>query len=99
MNRFMTLPSMFFLGLVLILNSAQAAEVDRGQLLYENHCGGCHDSKAHLREDKLVKNLVDLSKQVIRWQYAQKLNWEYDDVIQVTRYLNQEFYHFRLPNE
>ena len=82
---------------VVFFNSVSAAEVDRGQLLYENHCGKCHGSSVHQRADRKAKNLVDISKWVIEWQHHLGLNWELDDVRQVTRYLNNQFYHF--PSE
>lgn len=66
--------------------------VDRGKLLYENHCQKCHESNVHTRDDRKVKNLVDLSKWVIRWQHHLELDWSYQEVRDVMHYLNQEFY-------
>jgi len=99
MKRYGFIVCLLTLFMIFNISTVSANTVDRGQLLYENHCGGCHDSKAHLRGERLVENLVDLSKQVIRWQYAQKLDWQYDEVIQVMRYLNKEFYQFSLPSQ
>jgi len=73
-----------------------AADVERGQLLYQNHCGKCHTAAIHQRENSKVKNLVDLSTWVIRWQYHLKLNWEMEDVRHVMAYLNEEYYHIAL---
>lgn len=67
-------------------------EVDRGKLLYENHCQKCHDSGVHLREGKKVKTLVDLSKWVIRWQHHLELDWSYQEIRDVMYYVNNSFY-------
>ncbi len=88
-------------GLILFLfNSVQAQEIDRvqaqaidrGQLLYENHCVNCHTTDIHQRGNRKVNSLNDLSKMVIRFQHHLKLGWNVNDVGQVTRYLNQKFY-------
>jgi len=80
-------------GLILLLfNSVQAEEVDRGQLLYENHCASCHLVDLPQRKNRKVNSLTDLNKMVVRWQYHLKLGWSINDVRQVTSYLNQRFY-------
>jgi len=70
----------------------QSEEVDRGKLLYENHCGACHTTEVHKRGNRKVNSLVDLSRMVIRWQYHLKLEWSFDEVSQVMSFLNQRFY-------
>lgn len=81
--------------LILFTSQALAQEDEsRGQLLYENHCHKCHDVSVHTRKDRKVKNLIDLSQWVIRWQYDMKLDWNRESVSEVVRYLNNKFYHF-----
>ena len=83
----------FSFGLIILFSgSLQAEEVDRGQLLYENHCGECHASDVHERVNRKVNSLVELSRVVIHWQYHLKLDWSFDEVRQVMRYLNQRYY-------
>lgn len=78
----------------LLSSHVYADEVDRGQLLYENHCLACHTADIHLRSDRKVNSLVELNKRVIIWQHHLKLGWELNDVRQVTNFLNQKFYNF-----
>ncbi len=74
--------------------NASGQDVKRGQLLYENHCQKCHDTRVHTREDRRTKNLVDISKWVIRWQYHLQLDWTFQEVRDVVFFLNQSYYHF-----
>lgn len=84
-----------FFTLVISSGVTQAEEVSRGQLLYENHCKKCHEPTVHERADSKVKNIVDISQFVIRWQYDQKLDWDYDEIRDVVNYLNKTYYHLR----
>ena len=78
--------------LVGYMKSVSAEDVDRGKLLYENHCGVCHTPAIHQRENRKSKTLVDISKWVIRWQHHLKLGWSFEEVSAVTRYLNATYY-------
>ena len=68
----------------------------RGELLYSTHCIACHTEQVHWRERKLVTDWASLRAQVWRWQADAALGWNDDDVAEVARYLNEEFY--RLPS-
>ena len=85
-------------ALMLIAASA-AAQVkpaaDRGALLYDTHCIGCHGTQAHWRDRRLVTDWPSLNAQVRRWQEAQRLGWTPDDIAAVAGYLNERFYRFR----
>ena len=67
-------------------------ETSRGQLLYENHCQGCHDSTLHVRTDRRIKTLADIRAQTQRWAGEQRLGWGSMDVDDVVHYLNQRYY-------
>ena len=77
-----------------LCTNVNANQVDRGQLLYENHCLTCHAAEIHQRSDRKVHSLIELNKRVIIWQHYLKLDWELNDVRQVTNFLNREFYNF-----
>lgn len=66
----------------------------RGQLLYENHCLGCHESVLHVREHRLAKSLPELHAQVVRWSSYQNLRWNREELEDVVQYLNMR--HYRL---
>ena len=79
-----------------IINAPVATEqpVDRGQLLYENHCTTCHESSVHHRQTNKARSVKDIRQWVIHWSIHLKLNWGDDDVDVVTEYVNRRFYQF-----
>lgn len=78
----------------LLCASASAADPDRGRLLYENHCGSCHESGVHIREVQAAKSLEAVRVQVVRWQEAMNLLWSAEDVGDVVEFLNAAWYHY-----
>jgi mono/diheme cytochrome c family protein len=66
----------------------------RGELLYATHCVACHSSEVHWRNNKTATDWTSLKTQVKRWQESAALAWSDDDILDVTRYLNQAVYHF-----
>ncbi|MDX2463842.1 MAG: hypothetical protein QNK31_04970 [Porticoccus sp.] len=69
---------------------------NRGQLLYENHCTGCHESRVYIREKRKSRSVTDIAKWVLRWSQHLKLDWTRSEINDVTEYLNQHFY--QLPD-
>jgi cytochrome c5 len=81
-------------------SSAPAVVVPgRGELLYENHCTGCHESKLHVRERRRAKSVVEIEGWVRRWSGASNLGWSGDDIQAVTRFLARRYYKFEVPSE
>ena len=66
----------------------------RGELLYSTHCIACHTAQVHWRDKKQATDWDSLKKQVRRWQAADMLQWNEDDITEVTRHLNDSYYHF-----
>ena len=81
--------------LAMAVPGVTAQDAERGRHLYENHCQGCHSSRAHIREGRKVRTRTDLSAWVRRWQRSQSLNWGEEEVADVAAYLNDTYY--RLP--
>lgn len=79
-------------GAAVVVTSASAQT--RGELLYSTHCNACHSEQMHWRAGRTVTDWKSLQGQVRRWQAAASLRWSEDDVLDVTRYLNQSIYHF-----
>jgi len=69
-------------------------EKPRGQLLYENHCGACHETSVHARNPRKASTTSDIRQWVSRWQKELKLNWPAADIDEVTKYLNSRYYHY-----
>jgi hypothetical protein len=73
--------------------SAAAAE-SRGELLYTTHCIACHSTQIHWRDKRVATDWSSLKEQVRLWQGRNNLSWSEDDIIEVTRYLDQRIYRF-----
>ena len=74
--------------------SARAADIENGDDLHFESCTGCHDSAVYTRENRNVKYLAHLGKQVRFCQNAVGATWFDDEVDDVIEYLNRTFYHF-----
>jgi len=70
----------------------------RGELLYSTHCIACHTTQVHWRDRRLATDWGSLQAQVARWQAVGSLNWSDEDIVAVTRYLNEQFYGFKAPS-
>ncbi|NEX62339.1 c-type cytochrome [Noviherbaspirillum galbum] len=74
--------------------AAEGRDLDRGQILYENHCMTCHTQDMHWRERRLVTDMDSLRHQVRRWQDVARARWREEDIEAVARYLNAMYYNF-----
>ena len=79
-------------------NTQIKEEVNRGELLYENHCKTCHNKNIHSRGSNKVNSIRDIRQWVIRWSRNLNLDWQNSDIDLVTDYLNNEFYRYDLPS-
>ncbi|MGW8229203.1 MAG: hypothetical protein ACWGOW_09895 [Gammaproteobacteria bacterium] len=66
----------------------------RGEMLYSNHCLGCHESIVHVREKRTAKNLDALRGAVSRWSQELDLKWSSREIEDVVLYLNLRYYHY-----
>jgi hypothetical protein len=69
-------------------------DISLGADLYANHCGGCHESRLHIRQHRKARSLQGIETYVRRWQKAQDLNWDKQQVRAVTQYLNLRYYKY-----
>ena len=81
-------------GAVALLAAFAAHAQSRGELLYSTHCIGCHTTKAHWRDGRAATDWPGVVSQVAKWQSANSLSWNEQDVLAVSRYLNVSFNHF-----
>ena len=79
--------------------SANAADLERGKLLHDNHCRMCHDSIAYKRGSKLANDYAQIKAQVIRWQTNTGLRWSPEDIDSVTAYLAETYYKLPVPTK
>jgi mono/diheme cytochrome c family protein len=83
------------LGAVLA-GAAQAQDADRGRLLYDTHCQGCHYERIHRRspERSLVKSLAALRLEVARRAALVPQRFSPDELDDIAEYLNRSHYRF-----
>ncbi len=70
------------------------ADLQRGEGLYLNHCLSCHESTAHIREDRHAETIEELRRWVVRWAVQLNLGWSRREIEDVTTYLNRTYYRF-----
>jgi len=81
------------LALPLVASAAPPAPT-RGELLYTTHCIACHNTQMHWRDQRLATDWASLRAQVRRWQGVAHLGWSEDDILEVTRHLNDRIYRY-----
>ena len=91
----LTIVGIVLAGLFALVGAASAQS--RGELLYTTHCIACHSTQMHWREQRRATDLDSLKEQVRLWQARALLSWNDDDIVEVTRYLNQSIYRFGPP--
>jgi mono/diheme cytochrome c family protein len=88
-----------FVLLLAPLAAGAQADIERGKLLYETHCGGCHYERVHQRLRSSVKDLADLRDMVAKWAPQTRHRFTLDEQEAVVQYLNESHYRFGLaPN-
>ena len=92
----------WFSGLIVCILSVNPAfaqigtkiYTNRGAMLYNNNFIQCHTQQIHWREKKIATDWESLIAQVDRWQRTSGLAWSKNDIKEVSRYLNGEYYHY-----
>ena len=79
--------------------SGNAADVERGKLLHDNHCRMCHDSIAYKRDSTIATDYAQIRAQVVRWQSNTGLRWSEGDIDNVTAYLAETYYKLTAPTK
>ena len=89
--------ALIILVAVLLLMSTPAAfavDAKKGEKLYSAKCGGCHDTRVHTRQNRIVHTYEDLVNRVRFCDTNAKSNFSEDDILDVSEYLNNAFYKF-----
>jgi mono/diheme cytochrome c family protein len=76
---------------------SQAQDAERGKLLYDTHCGGCHYERVHDRLRTKIFDLADLRDEVARWAPQTKHKFTLDEIEAVVQYVNTSHYRIGLP--
>ena len=81
----------------LIAFAASAADADRGKLLYEARCDGCHDQSVHSRGRKVASDFDEVRRYVRRWNINLGGAWGEEEITDVAIYLNGKYYSYKCP--
>lgn len=85
------------LALFFFAPAVGAGDFDRGQLLYQARCVGCHDKSVHNRAARKAVTVEAIRAQVKRWDGAMGGAWKDPEVDDVTTYLNELYYRYPCP--
>src|SRR4030095_1045171 len=80
-----------------VLMAANGADIDRGKLLYNARCVGCHDQSVHNRTARKALTIEGIRAQVRRWDAFLGGAWREEEVNDVASYLNELFYGYPCP--
>lgn len=78
---------------------ANAADINRGKLVYESRCVACHADSVHKRESRKAKEYDDIRAIVRARGEGTTRDWTAEDTEDVSRYLNERYYKFPCPAE
>jgi mono/diheme cytochrome c family protein len=76
---------------------ARAADAERGKLLYESRCDGCHAESLPGRKAKTAADFESIRTYVKRWNTSLGGAWGEEDITDVTVYLNAKYYFYVCP--
>ncbi len=68
--------------------------IAHGEEAHKNHCYKCHTDSVYTREDRFVKSIDALSKQVVRCKEGSDIPWFDEDSDAVVQFLNKKYYRF-----
>lgn len=76
------------------LDDTTAHSLEHGKKIHKNHCYKCHTDEVYTRENRFVKSIDALSKQVIRCKDGNDIPWFGEDTDAVVQFLNKKYYRF-----
>ncbi|NOQ89796.1 MAG: cytochrome c [Gammaproteobacteria bacterium] len=68
--------------------------IAHGEEAHKNHCYKCHTDEVYTRENRFVKSIDALSKQVVRCKEGSDVPWFEEDSDAVVQFLNKKYYRF-----
>lgn len=71
-----------------------ANPITHGEEAHKQHCYKCHTDSVYTRDDRFVKSIDALSKQVVRCQEGSDIPWFDEDADAVVQFLNKKYYRF-----
>ena len=95
-----SIKSLLFFSIISISSVSRANDTEttdmvaHGEQAHKNHCYKCHTDDVYTRENRFVKSLDALSKQVVRCKDSSNVPWFDEDTDAVVQFLNKKYYRF-----
>jgi hypothetical protein len=83
------------LSMALHVQSALPGDSAEGKKLHDANCTTCHSTSVYTRQDRKIKSLAALGKQVASCTHMAQVALTEDEQKSVVEYLNQQFYKFK----
>ena len=80
---------------VIFLTALNADNSEGGILFNEAKCMQCHEYSSFSYKKEKINSFKRLHKQVKMCESGNNIGWFEEEVLEVTKYLNREFYHFK----
>ncbi len=68
--------------------------LEHGSKMHNDHCQKCHSDSVYTRDNRFVKSLNALSKQVVRCKDNTGAPWFDEDTDAVVHFLDEKYYKF-----
>jgi hypothetical protein len=85
------------IALFFFTTAVGAGDFERGKILYQARCVGCHDKSVHNRAARKALTVEAIRVQVARWDGVMGGAWKQPEVDDVTTYLNELYYKYPCP--
>lgn len=97
-----TIKSLLFFSVISVSSVSCANDSDTettdpvsdGEQAHKDHCYKCHTDDVYTRENRFVKSIDALSKQVVRCKDGNNVPWFDEDTDAVVQFLNKKYYRF-----
>lgn len=94
MRKIITICLLLFSTFVFATENNNHTELKHGQKVHQNHCLKCHTDSVYTRENRIVKSINALGKQVRICRDNTEAPWFADDTDAVINFLNKKYYRF-----
>ena len=93
--RFLSVTVLLFSSSIVYAGSADKDKLfEHGNKKHNEHCNKCHTDKVYTRDNRFVKSLDALGRQVVRCKNNTGAPWYEEDTEAVVHFLNEKYYKF-----
>lgn len=85
-----------FIMMWMFTSPVHALDIENGKTLHNENCLRCHDVSMYTRDNRLVNSFYELRTRIRDCELMAEAAWFDEEIDDVTAYLNQAFYHFKL---